>query len=80
MVNIYILPGQLPVLYFDMTIIYYVHILTQFYSGGVYNSIKCSRTSLNHAMLVTGYGTYKGKEYYLVKNRYSCMCIQLATH
>ena len=24
---------------------------------------------MNHAVLVTGFGTYNGKEYYLVKNR-----------
>ena len=44
---------------------------TQYYSGGVYNSIKCSRTNVNHAMLVTGFGTYNGMDYYLVKNWYA---------
>ena len=44
---------------------------TQYYSGGVYNSIRCSRTNVNHAMLVTGFGTYNGMDYYLVKNWYA---------
>ena len=45
--------------------------LSQYYSGGVYSSSRCYSYSskLNHAMLVTGYGTYNGKEYWLVKNR-----------
>ena len=42
----------------------------QYYSKGVYSSIRCSSTNLNHAMLVTGFGTHSGVEYYLVKNRY----------
>lgn len=62
---LYILPWFL---LFDIHVI-----LVQYYSGGVYSSIKCSRTSLNHAMLVTGFGTYNGKDYYLVKNRYPHM-------
>ena len=41
----------------------------QYYSGGVYSSIRCSRTKMNHAVLVTGFGTYNGADYYLVKNR-----------
>ena len=44
--------------------------LIQYYSSGVYSSIRCSRTILNHAMLVTGFGSYNGVDYYLVKNRY----------
>ena len=46
-------------------------IYTQYYSGGVYNSIRCSRTKVNHAMLVTGFGNYNGIDYYLVKNWYA---------
>ena len=37
--------------------------------GGVYSNSRCSSTELTHAMVVTGYGTYNGKDYYLVKNR-----------
>lgn len=49
--------------------------LTQYYAGGVYNSIRCSRTNLNHAMLVIGFGSYNRGDYYLVKNRYSSICM-----
>ena len=44
--------------------------ISQYYSEGVYSSTQCSSSYLCHAMLVTGYGTYNGNEYYLVKNRY----------
>nr|CAQ03433.1 silcatein 2 [Spongilla lacustris]CAQ54052.1 silicatein alpha 4 [Spongilla lacustris] len=40
----------------------------RFYQSGVFDSSSCSNTKLNHAMLVTGYGSYNGKDYWLVKN------------
>ena len=41
----------------------------QFYSSGIYNTVRCSSYMVNHGMLVTGYGTYNDKDYWLVKNR-----------
>lgn len=41
----------------------------QFYSGGVLDIPYCSHTRLSHAMVIIGYGTYKGKDYWLLKNR-----------
>ncbi|XP_057690899.1 procathepsin L-like [Corythoichthys intestinalis] len=38
-----------------------------FYSSGVYDDASCSQR-VNHAMLVVGYGTLNGKQYWLVKN------------
>lgn len=41
----------------------------QLYRSGVYDETACSNKSTDHAVLVVGYGTLNGQDYWLVKNR-----------
>ena len=56
----------------------------QFYSNGVYSDSSCSSSSLNHGVLVVGYGSSNNNYYWIVKNRYvyismlACFCIHAA--
>jgi len=45
-----------------------LHESFRFYHKGVYNEPACSSTFFNHMVLAVGYGTYEGKDYWLVKN------------
>ena len=52
----------------------------QYYSGGIMDVINCSRTKLSHAMVIIGYGSYNGQDYWLLKNRYIDMYTNLAIY
>ena len=45
--------------------------LLQFYQGGLLNIPNCSSYKVTQALLVIGYGQYRGRDYWLVKNRYA---------
>ncbi|XP_024115671.1 cathepsin K [Oryzias melastigma] len=38
------------------------------YKGGLYNDLNCNPVLVNHAVLVVGYGSEAGQDYWLVKN------------
>lgn len=40
----------------------------QFYGGGLFIDQTCNTQDLNHGVLVVGYGTLQGYDYWLVKN------------
>lgn len=42
-----------------------------FYSSGVYEDPACDPENLDHAVLLVGYGTEDGKDYWLIKNSWS---------
>jgi len=43
----------------------------KFYKTGVYYNENCSSLNVNHAVLVVGYGTENGEDYWLVKNSWN---------
>lgn len=43
------------------------------YTGGIYNAgvVTCNPASLNHTVLLIGYGVDNGTDYFLLKNSWS---------
>ncbi|XP_064596552.1 procathepsin L-like [Liolophura sinensis] len=44
------------------------HLSIHLYQSGVYYESRCNSSNLNHAVLVVGYGSENGSDYWLVKN------------
>lgn len=40
-----------------------------FVTEGIYEETNCTADGLNHGVLVVGYGSEDGMDYYIVKNR-----------
>lgn len=40
----------------------------QFYAGGVFRDDDCVPGQVNHGLLIIGYGTEEGRDYWLIKN------------
>ena len=44
---------------------------TQFYAYGILDVPYCNSDRLSHAMVIIGYGSSNGNDYWLLKNRFS---------
>ncbi|KAI4872934.1 hypothetical protein NFI96_023620, partial [Prochilodus magdalenae] len=44
------------------------HASFMFYSSGIYEEANCNPNNLSHAMLLVGYGSEGGKDYWIIKN------------
>ncbi|XP_011180419.1 procathepsin L [Zeugodacus cucurbitae] len=41
------------------------------YMGGIYDDNECNQEEVNHSVVVVGYGTENGRDYWIIKNSYS---------
>ncbi len=42
----------------------------QLYAGGIFEDPDCTATVVNHSLLVVGYGSENGKDFWIARNRY----------
>ena len=49
-------------------IFFFIYLIDFFFNSGVYDEAECSSQQLDHGVLVVGYGTDMGQDYWLVKN------------
>ncbi|XP_037915980.1 procathepsin L-like isoform X1 [Hermetia illucens] len=43
----------------------------QLYKGGIYDDEECNKDEVNHEILIVGYGSEKGKDYWIIKNSWT---------
>ncbi|KAK6491087.1 cathepsin L1 [Huso huso] len=45
----------------------------QFYNSGIYDELDCNGNNLNHAVLLVGYGTEGGQDYWIINNSWGTL-------
>ncbi|XP_037917795.1 procathepsin L-like isoform X1 [Hermetia illucens] len=43
----------------------------QLYKGGIYDDQECNKDEVNHEILIVGYGSENGKDYWIIKNSWT---------
>ncbi|KAF0042389.1 hypothetical protein F2P81_005921 [Scophthalmus maximus] len=50
-----------------------------FYSSGLYNEPSCNPNNLSHAVLLVGFGSEGGQDYWIIKNSFAMACLDIGS-